>query len=79
MTNETLVTCSSCKGSGKRKLSKKLKWCLTLLAEHGPCSPSQLHKLSAKKSHVSYFNHMLKRLEKFGLVESSEGIFKVKE
>lgn len=73
-----LVKCSSCQGSGKRKLTKKLSWCLRLLEKHGPCTPRELYDKATKDCHISYFNHMLRRLEEFGLAEEQEdGRFKV--
>lgn len=70
MTSEInlLVTCPTCKGDGKKRLSKQLYWCWGLLRCNGPMSAPELHQY-AQQYDVTYFNHMIKRLIKAGLVK----------
>lgn len=73
-----LINCPACRGTGKKPLSKRLSWCLQKLAQHQPATPAELHAKVGRKLHISYFNHMLRRLEKAGLAVENNGTFKVK-
>lgn len=74
-----LITCLACNGTGKKPLSKRLSWCLQKLAQYQPSTPAELHAKFGRRLHISYFNHMLRRLERAGLVEENNGMFKVKQ